>query len=59
MKNILQKVNQRRYKKDDTKKYKEIEKKMVNYWKCKFQLLLEKEAKKCKKKYISWLKYTF
>ena len=36
----------------DTKKYKEIEKKMINYWKCKFQLLLEKEIKKCKNKVI-------
>ena len=38
--------------KDDTKKYKEIEKKMVNYWKCKFQLLLEKDVKKSKKKIV-------
>ncbi len=38
--------------KTDTKKYKEIEKKMINYWKCKFQLLLEKEIKKCKNKVI-------
>ena len=38
--------------KEDTKKYKEIEKKMTNYWKTKFQLLLEKEAKKCKNKII-------
>jgi len=38
--------------KDDSKKYKEIEKKMVNYWKCKFQLLLEKDAKKSRKKIV-------
>tara|TARA_X000000950_G_scaffold277545_1_gene367135 strand:+ start:84 stop:1064 length:981 start_codon:yes stop_codon:yes gene_type:complete len=38
--------------KDDTKKYKEIDKKMINYWKYKFQLLLEKEVKKSKKKVV-------
>ena len=36
----------------NSKKYKEIEKKMIEYWKNKFQLILEKEIKKFKNNVI-------